>query len=169
MFQYYFDSDFFETLSDVRRAQLGNEMYFRKIFENEKGGEWEKIYEISDKYLRMGGETKGSFKEFAEIFSNGKIYIDNEENFNPSYIRRAIIFSLRDKDLYYLSQSGVYLNTEVYIAQSQPRGDGNYDYLVLGKNTNPADNCNCQAELVWNGLKDEVYVWEREVNQQSKP
>lgn len=164
------DSSFFGTLPDIRKAQLGNEIYFRKIFENrDNKGDWEKIYEISDKYLKTEGEIGGSFKEFAEILPNGKIYIDNEEHFNPNYLRRAIIFSVRDRDLYYLPQSGVYLNVETDISKNLPRSDSNYDYLILGKDTDPKDICKCQPKLIWKGLKDEIYVWESKLlNQQNK-
>lgn len=155
------DSHFFETLPELRKTQLGNEEYFKIIFETGNNENWERVYEISDKYLKIGGEMKGNFKEFIEIFPEGKIYIDNEENFNPTYLRRAIIFSLREKDLYYLSQSGVYLNAETAINQTNPISDGNYDYLVLGKITNPKNICQCQTRLIWTGFKNEVFVWKK--------
>ncbi len=156
------DSSFFESLPNLRKTQLENERYFRKIFDNSNvNNDWEKIYEVSDKYLKEGGEIKGSFKEFTEVLPQGRIYIENEENFNPPYIRRAIIFSARDKDIYYLPQSGVYLNVETYINQKLPRDDGNYDYLVLGRGKNAQNICKCQTKLIWIGLKDEVYLWQR--------
>lgn len=156
------DSHYFETIPDIRKKQLENTNFFRKVFENSENQTWERIFVIEDKYLKMGEEIKGTFKDFVAIFpSSGRIYIDNEENFNPAYLRRAIIFSLRNKDIYYLPQSGVYLNVEANINFHPPRRDIIYNYLILGKDTNPQNFCDCQAKLIWKGLRDEVYVWEK--------
>lgn len=156
------DSHYFETILDIRKKQLENTNFFRKVFENSENQTWERILVIEDKYLKEGEEIKGTFKDFVAIFpSSGRIYIDNEENFNPAYLRRAIIFSLRNKDIYYLPQSGVYLNVEANINFHPPRRDISYNYLILGKNTNPQNFCDCQAKLIWKGLRDEVYVWEK--------
>lgn len=156
------DSHYFETIPDIRKKQLENTNFFRKVFENSENQTWERILVIEDKYLKEGEEIKGTFKDFVAIFpSSGRIYIDNEENFNPAYLRRAIIFSLRNKDIYYLPQSGVYLNVEANINSHPPRRDISYNYLILGKNTNPQNFCDCQAKLIWKGLRNEVYVWEK--------
>lgn len=157
------DNSFFDTFPEERKEDLANQKYFQKIFDNSKDTEnWEKIYIVTDDYLTKGKELEGSFSQYVNLFPNDrKIYIDNEENFNPSYLRRALIFSLRDKDLYYLPQSGVYLNVEADIRKSHPLKENVYDFLVLGKQTNPKDICNCQTKLIWKGLMSEVYVWQK--------
>lgn len=155
------DNSFFETLPQIRKQQLENDEYFEKAFDNSQySHNWEKIYKIKNDYLENGEELDGAFAELLEILpDDGKIYIDNEENFNPSYLRRPLIFSLRDRDIYFLPQSGVYLNVETNINSHPPLEEGSYDYLVLGKNTSPKNICNCQAELMWRGLKGEVLLW----------
>lgn len=155
------DDTFFQTLPDKRKEDLANDKYFDKIFDNsDKGKGWEKIYRVKNAYLATE-EIEGAFEELINIFpQKGKTYIDNEENFNPSYLRRAIIFSLRDRNLYYLPQSGVYLNVETNINSHPPLEDSNYDYLVLGKNTEPKNICSCQTRLIWKGLNNEVYFWQ---------
>ena len=156
------DSFYFETLPDIRKKQLVNEKYFRKVFENSKNQEWEKVYRIEDRYFLEGREIDKTFFELKDVLpSSGKIYIDNEENFNPEFLRRAIIFSLRNRDIYYLPQSGVYLNVETNINSHPPLKDGNYDYLVLG-NTHPQQICRCSTKLIWQGLGDRVFIWEKE-------
>ncbi len=150
------DSDYFLNLPENRKKQLTDEKYFKKIFEDNN----EKIYLIDNQYLERGGEINGTFNQLTQIFpKSGSVYIDNEENFSPNYLRRAIIFSLRDKDIYFLPQSGVYLNVEADINQHPPRENSSYDYLVLGKYTNPKNLCKCQTQLIWQGIRDEVSVF----------
>ncbi len=156
------DDIFFESLPENRKQQLQDETYFEKVFDNSKPNNWEKIYRIKNKYLEDGGELDGTLGQLSQVLpTQGKIYIDNEENFHPSFLRRPLIFSLRDKDIYYLPQSGVYLNVEAYINSHPPRKERDYDYLILGKNTDPGKICSCQSELRWQGIKNEVYVWRR--------
>lgn len=157
------DSHFFETLSDQRKKQLEDKKYFTELFFKVYPDlSWQKVFQIQKAYPESGGELAGTIDELTENISGGKIYIDNEENFNPSFLRRALIFSLRDKDLYFLPQSGVYLNVEANINQKNPSFDINYDYLLLGPNTNPETICKCKTENIFKGLKNSVYLWRSE-------
>lgn len=158
------DNVFFETLPKIRKQQLDDEAYFEKVFDySNNRTEWEKIYKIKNEYLENGGELDGAFVELSLFLpTQGNIYIDNEENFDPSFLRRPLIFSLRDKEIYYSPQSGVYLNVETDINSHPPIKSGDYDYLVLGKNTNPENICDCLARLIWTGLKGEVFMWKRD-------
>lgn len=153
------DADFYQTMLDNRKKQLDNNQYFTLIYTNYSNN-WEKIYKVEDKYLTEGDEMEGTFDEMGKIISkNNGIYIDNEENFNPNFLRRPLIFALRDRDLYFNPQSGVYLNVEADILFHQPNKEDRYDYLILGKNTDPEKICQCQPKLFWQGLKDEVKIW----------
>lgn len=158
------DHDFYQTLPKKRLEQLGNEKYFKRIFDNSNNlREWERVYEVNDEYLRNGGELDGTLHELFNILPNiGKIYIDNEENFKYDFLRRPIIFMLRDRDLYYLPQSGVYLNVEANINQKTPDKNINYDYLVLGNKTDPQSACRCKVKLIWKGLNNQIYLWRSE-------
>lgn len=155
------DSYFYQTLPERRKDQLENGKYFKKIFDySNNRNEWEKVYKIQDEYLGNGGELDGTLESMLNLLPNkGKIFIDNEENFNPPFLRRAIIFSLRDKDLYSLPQSGVYLNVEQNINQKDPAQNIAYDFLILGRNNQPEKVCGCSVELIWQGLKDEIFIW----------
>lgn len=166
------DKTFFQTLPEIRKRQLTNGQYFKVLFDNSNlEKEWEKIYRIKEDYLQMGGEIDGSFEQIARIFSEKvRVYIDNEDNFDPTYLRRAIIFSLRSNQLYFEPQSGVYLNVEVDINQNTPGYDVNYDFLVLGKNKDPKEVCHCEVTLIWKGLRGEVNVWKNNLaNSKNKP
>ena len=154
------DDIFLKTLPDIRKQQLQDNKYFERIFHDVNNENSETIYRIKEVYFKKGQEIDGTFEEMLSVLPVlGKIYIDNEENFDPSFLRRPIIFSIRDRDLYYLPQSGVYLNVESDINSHPPREDYNYDYLFLGKNTNPRDLCKCQTELIWTGLRGQVFLW----------
>src|SRR3989344_1605505 len=158
------DSSFYQTLPEGRRYQLDNEKYFIKIFDNSNNRtNWERLYRVQDEYLKNGGELDGTLEELSDILpKQAKIYIDNEENFKYDFLRRPVIFIVRDMDLYFNPQSGVYLNVEAYINQKNPQKDIKYDFLILGEKTKPQDACNCNANLIWKGLKDEVYLWRSE-------
>ena len=157
------DSSFFNTLPVLKQEQLEDQTLFKNIFSQTFGdGSWEKIFKIMPEYFELG-ETKGTINQLVQENNfSGKIYIDSEENFVPSYLRRALIFSLREGNLYYLPQSGVYLNVETDINWSDPRGYKDYKYLVLSKDTNPDEICECKTTLIWKGVRDEVYVWQRQ-------
>lgn len=158
------DNTFFESLPKKRKEQIKDGKYFNKIFDYQDTSisEGESIYKIKNEYFNSGGELKVTFAELNSIMPiHGKIYIDNEENFDPSFIRRPLIFTLKDRDIYFLPQSGVYLNVETNINSHQPLAGGDYDYLVLGEGRKPQDVCNCQANLIWTGIKDKVFVWKR--------
>lgn len=154
------DSDFYKNLNSLRKKQLEDENLFQQLFYGKLDqNRWEKVFKIRPSYLNES-ELVGTIDELAKkVSSNSKIYVDNEENFQPPYLRRAIIFTIRNRNLYFLPQSGVYLNVETYINQKYPDSKIKYDYLLLGKNTNPESLCNCNAELTWKGLNDEVLLW----------
>ncbi|MDP3758620.1 MAG: hypothetical protein Q8Q86_02780, partial [Candidatus Daviesbacteria bacterium] len=155
----FIDKLFYETIPEIRKQQLEDNKYFERIFDSLDSTNWEKIYRIKNRYLENGGELDGTLEQLLQVLpTRGKIYIDNEENFDPSFLRRPIIFSIRDRDLYYLPQSGVYLNVEANINSHPPLTDSSYDYLVLGKNTNPREVCKCQTEIMWTGLKGQVLL-----------
>ena len=158
------DSYYYENLLPQRKEQLKNIKYFETLFVKENTDHsWEKIFKVKPEYLNSKNELPGTIEELQnENLLNGRIYIDNEENFNPSFLRRAIIFSLRKKDLYYLPQSGVYLNVESSINSHYPVDSKVYDFLILGKNTKPEDVCKCEATLIWKGLKNEIFIWKKD-------
>lgn len=160
------DSYFYKTLPALRKTQLDDADYFEKVFDNSAGSsDWERIYRIKKDYLTEGAEIDGTFTQLVMLApKDSRIYIDNEENFDPSFLRRAIIFSLRDREIYFLPQSGVYLNVEQDINQNNPGMDIEYNFLVLGKNTQPDEICDCSAKLIWKGLKDEVFIWKIDPN-----
>ncbi|MDP3973554.1 MAG: hypothetical protein Q8P92_01850 [Candidatus Daviesbacteria bacterium] len=158
------DADFYQMLHQKRKIQLDDDKYFEKVFDNSNmQNNWEKIYKIKKEYLKNGEELSGTLEELSEkLLKREKIYIDNEENFKYDFLRRPIIFMLRNKDLYFNPQSGVYLNVEAKINQRTPEEDIKYDFLILGNKTDSHEVCDCSAELIWRGLNGQVYLWRSE-------
>lgn len=158
------DRDFYQTLPGLRQDQLENKKYFIKVFDySNNRTNWEKVFMVQDAYLENVGELDGTLEELFNILPReGKIYIDNEENFKYDFLRRPIIFMLRDRDLYFSPQSGVYLNVEAYINQKNPDKNIVYDYLILGEKSDPQSICSCRVKLIWKGLNNQVVLWRSE-------
>lgn len=155
----YIDSNYYSRVDELRKIQLSDSSLFEILYEGINSDlTWEKVYKIQIKYLDQQ-DIKGGLSELEEMNLYGKIFIDNEEGFDPSYIRRALIFSLRGKDLYYLPQSGVYLNVEVDIPFNNPSKEIKYNYLLLSEKTDPKLICSCMAERVWDGFKGKIVLW----------
>lgn len=158
---FYLESSFYESLPKLRQKQLLEENYFKVLFEKKHNGSWERIFEIKDSYLAEGGELPGTLEELAALApKEGSFYIDNEENFDPSFLRRPLIFVLRGRDLYFEPGSGIYLNVEEEIPFKHPSTEANYDYLALSPKTRPEDICGCETRLLWQGLEGQLLLWE---------
>ncbi len=163
----FIDSYYFESLPEIRKEQLDNQQFFSLLTEKiQKDNSWERVYRISDGYLKYGGELEGTFDELQEIVpKNKKIYIDSENNFKTSFLRRPLIFSMReDRDLYFKNESGVYLNVEVNIPHKEPSDNDSYDYLLISTTTDPQSVCKCKAEFIWKGIYSEVTLWKTNTN-----
>lgn len=163
------DQDFFSKMSEVRKKQLDDDTLFKKLFEYIKPDRsWEKVYKVNDLYLQKGGELPGTISELiTQIPSNSRVYIDIDENFHPNFLRRPLIFSLRNNELFFVSGSGVYQHVEVPISLYDPQKGILYNYLLLGKASDPHQICFCDTELLWKGLNDKVYLWKN--NSASEP
>lgn len=156
------DSHYYENADKFIKMRLNDKKYFKVLFEKTNPDKsWERVLKVQSEYYNLP-ESEGTLDQLSKITLIGKIYIDNEENFNPSFLRRPLIFTLRNRDLYFLPQSGVYLNVEADINWHEPKENKKYDYLVLSKTTDPFDICQCEAELIWKGVLDKVYLWKRQ-------
>lgn len=156
------DSYFYKTLPILKQKELEDNSLFEVLFNKDYiDGSWKRIFRILPEYF-IQEDSDGTIEELVNEHNfSGQIYIDSEKNFDPSFLKRALVFALRKKDLYFLPESGVYLNVESNINWSDPRGYKNYNYLVLSKDTNPYEICECKTRLIWKGLRGEVYLWQK--------
>lgn len=170
----HFDIDYrtFSKLPEIRQRQIESSDYFPLLFnDNLVPTNWERVYQITDKYLTETKDLGGTFKEMSQIIpKNAKIYIDKQnlkstKNLNLWYsLRRALIFSLKDRNLYYeyglpSGNNEPYVHVEARISGNQPSKSIIYDYLALYNETKPETVCDCKAEIVWKGFEDNIVIW----------
>lgn len=154
------DSKSFASLPEIRKTQLQNTKFFNLLFNEDDKNEWTRIYEIKNDYFQSGRNLDGTFESLSKIApADGRYFIDSEKNFNPDYLRRPLIFTLRNRDLYFKVESGVYQHTEIPINQKDPVPGMNYDYLVLSDKTDPKSLCKCQPKLIWKYLNGKIMLW----------
>lgn len=156
------DSHYYENADKFVKERLNDKKNFKVLFEKTNPDKsWERVLKVQSEYYNLP-ESEGTLDQLSRVTLIGKIYIDNEENFSPSFLRRPLIFTLRNRDLYFLPQSGVYLNVEADINLHELKENKKYDFLVLSKTTNPFDICQCKTELIWKGVWDKVHLWKRQ-------
>lgn len=161
------DPQVYAQLPDIRRQELGSSEYFSSLYSTPE----EKLYKINDKYLNEAADLPGTFKEMDTIIAkNAKVYIDmsykgiDNKGLMEGLIR-AITFAMKDREMYFNDalpscNNQFYTHQEIKICGHEPQRDSNYDYLVLSYARSPKDSCDCQAEIVWKGFNEFLYVWE---------
>lgn len=155
------DNKFYETLPQIRKNELENPNYFTLLFEEKDIRGWKKIYQIQSDYLLNEKNIYGSFEDLNRAApKTGKFYIDSQQNFYIDYIRRPLIFTLKDRDLYFDAESGVYQHTETPVNMKAPVKNMQYDYLVLSDKTDPKNICNCRPKIIWKYLNEKIILWE---------
>jgi len=156
------DSNYFQTLPEVRKNDIQNAVFFEKVFETSSPyAQWERIYRIKDEYLKEGSILSGTFKELLGFIpQDTALYIEDWRSENPwATLRKAVIFAFKDWNPYATPGSGVYLNVEAFVSIREPAKAQKFDYLVLSKDTNPNSICECKLERIWQGIGDNVKVW----------
>lgn len=162
----------FSKLPETRQRQIESSGYFILLFnDNFASSNWERVYQVTNKYLAEAEDLGGTFKEMNQIIpKNAKIYIDKEniksaKDLNSWYsLRRALIFNLKDRDLYYeyglpSGNNEPYVHVEARVSGNQPSKSISYDYLALFNETKPETICDCRAEIVWKGFEDNIVIW----------
>ena len=146
-----------ENLPDKRKIDINNPDYFTQVY----GAESERILRINRAYIENVDELGGTFADLNEEIPQGSsVYIDNWAGVIPwNQLRKSVIFSLKDKNVVFVWGPGVYLNVLADISSRPPKESDRYDYLVLFKDTNPRDICDCKAELDWQGIGGYVKLW----------
>lgn len=161
------DSKTYSKLPEIRRQELGSSEYFSSLYSSAE----EKLYKINDKYLNEASDLPGTFREMdAKLSQNARVYIDTsyagiENKGLMEGLIRAITFAMKDRNMYFKDalpscNNQFYTHQEIKICGNEPSRDVSYDYLILSYARDPKDVCDCQAEIVWKGFNDFIYVWE---------
>ena len=161
------DSQAYSKLPEIRRKQLGSDEYFSPLY----SANGESVYKINDKYVNGVSDLPGTFKEIdtAIIPKIAKVYIDIsyqglEKRGQLEGLIRALTFALKDRSMFFnMALPGYnnqfYTHQEIKISGSEPSRDIDYDYLVLSYVNNPKNVCDCEAEIVWKGFDDLIFIW----------
>lgn len=153
------DREYYEKLPYFRKRQLENPQFF-SLHHHNLGADERRIYKIEEDYLINGSELSGTLVEMGKIFTpKSKIYIDDESNFEPNYLRRPVIFSIRDLEIYFAPGSGVYQHAETKVNMNDPILVDKYDFIISGASTKPNNRCRCETELIWTGVGNNVFIW----------
>jgi hypothetical protein len=165
------DSARFVQLPTIRQKQIESPKYFVQLYNNKTSQTtWERIYKITDTYLKNAKDLPGTFSELdRKIPKKAKIYVDDEipknsgNSFHWQLLRRSLFATLKNRDLYYdkalPSGSYPYVDVDLYVKGHAPSNKIKYDFLVLSNFTKPGSVCSCKTELYWKGFDDTIIVW----------
>lgn len=156
------DNVYIEKLPQSRREQLNNDSLFEILHHsNKEDGGWERVYKVKGEYFRLSQELDGTLSQFKKIAPlQGSYYIDDDKKFNPDFLRRAIIFTLKDRDLSFVAGSGVYQHTEIIVNFKDHQAGNKYKYYVLADGTSPFVLCQCQTKALWQSYNKMFFLWE---------
>lgn len=117
------------------------------------------LYKVGSGYIEKGEDHPESIASLAKLIPKGsKIFLEKPPGLN-FYIRGAAMLAVKNgNEVYGALYSGFfnYIETEIKILTPDEKTE--YDYLILGPETDPYTVCNCsRANAFWagNGIK----VW----------
>lgn len=150
---------YLSQLPTERKNDLENKEFFTPVFISDD--QKTKIIKIKEKYISEGTNFEGTFNQLDKIApSTGTYCLDFPPNITDSTYRiLRLIFHKRQM---YCDHGGAFYNARLDISLDYSYYDENltkFDYLVLGKNTDPETICNCHTELLWEGLGNNVRFW----------
>lgn len=153
-------NEFVSQLPKERVADLNNNLFFQPFFSPESNGLT--ILKIQEKYLEEGKEFAGTFTELQKIAPFvGSYFIEDPPAIEESMYRSTRLI-LADRKLYF-NKSVAFYNYQINVTlKYYGESADHYDYLILGKNTEPEKICHCKTELFWSGLGENLKVWKTE-------
>lgn len=160
------DKDSFSKIPEKRATQLNDTRYFEISFRDDTFH----IFKIKPLYLQEGGGVEGTYKHLSNMAQKGRYYIDNEANFpHATDLRRTLLYALKDQDLYFNWDTGVYTNIESRFSGMLPSElvqrnkrlpqIKTLDFMVLYQNTDPQKVCDCRVEKLWQGVEDKIVLY----------
>lgn len=151
--------DYVSQLPLERVRTLNNRSFFEPIYLSEANDLV--VLKIQDKYFAEK-DLEGTFAELSQKAPLGNSYYIEDPPAIPESIYRATRLTLVDRKIYFNKSVAFYnyqLDAELkYYGESADY----YDYLILGKNTDPSNICHCKAELFWSGLGENLKLWKTE-------
>lgn len=144
-------------LQKERLTDLSNKEFFTPIFISENKDAV--ILKVNSAYLTQGENYNGTYAEFDKIApQTGTYCVDYPPNISANTYR--ILRLILHNRNYYCDKGGAFYNARIDVGLHTFSGKlDQYDYLVLGKDVDPKDVCNCNAKLLWEGLGNGVKFW----------
>lgn len=148
---------YFEQLPKKRQEDILNREFFTPIFTS--GDNSIIILEVKPKFLAEGENFGGTFTELEQIAPlTGAYCIDYPPNITE-HVYRILRFLLYNRKIS-CNNGGAFYNARIDIDLNFRNENERYDYLVLGKDTDPQTICHCQAKLLWTGFGNDVKFWQ---------
>lgn len=150
-------NEFVSQLPEERVADLKNKLFFEPISSPEANGLT--ILKIKDEFFDKGKEFEGTFTQLQKIAPlEGSYFIEDPPKIEESMYRSTRLI-LADRKLYF-NKSVAFYNYQIDVTlKFYGEKADHYDYLILGKNTDPKSICQCNTELFWTGLGDNIKLW----------
>lgn len=150
-------NQYLSQLPKERIADLNNNLFFHPILSSDMRDLT--ILKIQSNYFEKGSNFRGTFTELSQIAPfEASYYIEDPPVIGES-MYRATRLVLADRKLYY-RKSVAFYNYQIDVTlKYYGESAAYYDYLILGKNTDPETICLCQTELVWSGLGNSIRLW----------
>lgn len=148
---------YLSLLPAQRQADINNNVFFKPVYlsDNKELA----VLQIQDAYLNEAQEYEGTFTQLKEIAPlDSTYYIESPPAIEESMYRSTRLI-LSDRKMYY-SKTVAFYNYQLdadlkYYGETADY----YDYLILGKNTDPKTICSCDAELAWSYAGGNIKLW----------
>lgn len=149
--------DYLPQLAASRKEDLGNKRYFQPVFTDSI--DKETIFKVTSEYLNESKNIGGTFSELEKIApKKGTFYIEYTPNISENMFR-ALRVLLHDRDVYHPIGAAFYNGSiDVQLITHKTLLE-NYDYLILGAETDPKTICHCATKLLWIGIGTDIKLW----------
>ena len=145
-------------ISPKRISDIKNPDFFQPITHDSQSGY--RILRVLPKYLSEGENLNGTFYELTNIAPKiGSYFMEGYPSIDFGFHRSAQL-ALYDREIYYdINKAPLYAFVIDVALKYYEAHKGEYDYLILGKNTDPKKFCNCSPKLLWEGLGNGIKLW----------
>ena len=155
------NQQYVNALPKERILDINNPRYFQLVYFDQFNGLM--VLKTLTDYLLKAKNFGGTLYELEQITpTSGYYYLEGKPNI-PENTYRAIRLTLGDRYVYTpLGHDYAKYNFPIdVVLKSYDESNNNYNYLVLAKDTDPEKICNCKALLIWQGLGDNIKLWQR--------
>lgn len=155
------NQQYIEGLPNYRKLDIKNSAYFQLVYIDPFNGFI--VLKILPAYLLKAKNMGSTLFKLGQIApTDGYYYLEGSPNILENTFR-ALRLTLGNRYVYTpLGRDHSFYNSTIdVVLKSYDGSNNNYNYLVLSKNTDPETICKCKANLIWQGLGDNIKLWKR--------